>query len=114
MVKSHHVVNIQLKMREYCSIQTNLFLPRFYANLAEMSLEAAERGSGPLRHSRSERVGKYEMALRNAEVFKLDRWLIMRTTLLKIITWRVKRPRDFIDKARFCAPFLLALPKRHI
>ncbi|MEM4898405.1 MAG: hypothetical protein QXR18_09460, partial [Pyrobaculum sp.] len=94
MVKSHHVVSIKLKMREYCSVQTNLFLPRFYAKLAEMSLEAAERANGPLRHGRCERVGKYEMALRNAEVFKLDRWLIIRTTLVKIMRWRVKRPRD--------------------
>jgi dTDP-4-dehydrorhamnose reductase len=72
---------------QYCS-------PTFNTNLAAMLVEVAERKiPGILHTAGATRLNRYELALRVAEKFGLDKKLIL-PTVAGDTPWKAKRPKD--------------------
>ncbi len=78
--------------------------PTLADNLAQALLEMVERDlSGVYHTSGSERISRYEFALRVAEAFNLDPSLIRPVKMSELKAWVARRPRDSslrIDKAQ--------------
>jgi dTDP-4-dehydrorhamnose reductase len=78
---------VRMVRDQYCS-------PTFNTNLASMLVEVAERKiPGILHTAGATRLSRYELALQVADVFRLDRKLVMEGTA-KDILWKAKRPKD--------------------
>jgi dTDP-4-dehydrorhamnose reductase len=78
---------IRMVRDQYCS-------PTFNRNLAAMLVEIVERQiPGILHTAGATRLSRYELALRVADVFGLDRELVMEATAADI-PWKAKRPKD--------------------
>ncbi len=78
---------VRMVRDQYCS-------PTFNTNLATMLVEVAERKIPGILHTAGEtRLNRYELALRVAEKFGLDKKLVV-PTVAGSIPWKAKRPKD--------------------
>jgi len=86
----------QLKQnKEISVVEDHYNTPTLADNLAEMAMEALQRGLKGLYHaSGSERISRYEFAKQIAESFQLDPSLIKPIKMSKLVTWIARRPRD--------------------
>ncbi|MEM2084218.1 MAG: sugar nucleotide-binding protein, partial [Nitrososphaerota archaeon] len=79
--------NIKVLIDQYVS-------PTLNTNLAEILLEAYERNITGIYHiAGAERVSRYEFALKLAEVFNLNKNLIIKAKMDEM-DWIAKRPKD--------------------
>jgi dTDP-4-dehydrorhamnose reductase len=79
--------NVRMVRDQYCS-------PTFNTNLAAMLVEVAERKiAGILHTAGATRLSRSELALKVADIFGLDKKLVLEATA-KDIPWRAKRPKD--------------------
>jgi dTDP-4-dehydrorhamnose reductase len=86
----------QLRQNEEISVVEDHYnTPTLADNLAEMALEALQRGLKGLYHaSGSERMSRYEFAKQIAESFQLDSSLIKPVKMSQLAAWIARRPRD--------------------
>jgi len=86
----------QLRQNEEISVVEDHYnTPTLADNLAEMVLEALQRGLKGLYHaSGSERISRYEFAKKIAESFQLDSSLIKPIRMSQLAAWIARRPRD--------------------
>ena len=86
----------QLRQNEEISaVEGHYNTPTLADNLAEMALEALQRGLKELYHaSGSERMSRYEFAKQIAESFQLDSSLIKPVKMSQLVAWIARRPRD--------------------
>ena len=86
----------QLRQNEEISVVEDHYnTPTLADNLAEMVLEALQRGLKGLYHaSGSERISRYEFAKKIAESFQLDSSLIKPVRMSQLAAWIARRPRD--------------------
>jgi dTDP-4-dehydrorhamnose reductase len=89
------VINQLRKNEEISVVEDHYNTPTLADNLAEMTLEALQRGLKGLYHaSGSERISRYEFAKKIAESFRLDSSLIRPVKMSQLVAWIAKRPRD--------------------
>jgi len=78
--------------------------PTLADDLAEMIVKVVEMGASGVYHTAgSERVSRYDFAIKIAETFELDKLLIMPIKMKDLKVWLAKRPRDSslsVDKIR--------------
>ena len=84
------IINM-LNQRKDVKILTDQYVsPTLNTNLAEMLLEIAEKRIGGILHAAgATRVSRYDFALRLAEVFKLDKQLILPAEMNEML-WKAK------------------------
>ena len=81
--------------KEISVVEDHYNTPTLADNLAEMVLEALQRGLKGLYHaSGSERISRYEFAKKIAESFQLDSSLIKPIRMSQLAVWIARRPRD--------------------
>lgn len=85
----------KLKKNREAKVLTDQYVsPTLNTNLAEMILEACEKKLVGIYHmSGASRVSRYEFAIKLAEVFNLNKDLIIASSM-KEIDWIAKRPMD--------------------
>jgi dTDP-4-dehydrorhamnose reductase len=89
------VIN-QLKQDEEINVVDDHYnTPTLADNLAEMSVEVAERDLRGLYHaSGRERISRYELAKQIARTFNLNAELVKPVKMSQLTAWIAKRPRD--------------------
>ena len=81
--------------KEISVVEDHYNTPTLADNLAELVLEALQRGLKGLYHaSGSERISRYEFAKKIAESFQLDSSLIKPIRMSQLAAWIARRPRD--------------------
>jgi len=81
--------------KEISVVEDHYNTPALADNLAEMALEALQRGLKGLYHvSGSERISRYEFAKQIAKTFNLDQSLVKPIKMSQLTAWIAKRPRD--------------------
>lgn len=83
-------------LKEIKVLTDQVITPTLNSNLAEMLLEAAERGLTGLYHlSGATRVSRYEFSIKLAEAFNLNKDLIREAKMSDFQSiWKAKRPKD--------------------
>jgi len=78
--------------------------PTLADDLAEMIMRIVEMNASGVYHTAgSERVSRYDFAMKTAETFELDKLLVMPVKMKDLKVWLAKRPRDSslsVDKIR--------------
>jgi dTDP-4-dehydrorhamnose reductase len=78
--------------------------PTLAEDLAEMIMRIVEMNASGVYHTAgSERVSRYDFAMKIAETFELDKLLVMPVKMKDLKVWLAKRPRDSslsVDKIR--------------
>jgi dTDP-4-dehydrorhamnose reductase len=83
------------KGKEIAVVDDQLSSPTLADNLAEMSLEASLKNlTGVYHASGSERINRYDVARKIADIFDLDSNLIKPIRMSQLINWVARRPRD--------------------
>jgi dTDP-4-dehydrorhamnose reductase len=81
--------------KEISVVEDHYNTPTLADNLAELALEALQRGLNGLYHaSGSERISRYEFAKQIGESFQLDSSLIKPIRMSQLVAWIARRPRD--------------------
>jgi dTDP-4-dehydrorhamnose reductase len=90
--------------RQISVVEDHYSSPTLSDNLGEAILKIVEKSIRGIYHTAgSERISKYEFALKIAEVFELDKTLIKPIKMRDLKVWIARRPRDSslcVDKAR--------------
>jgi dTDP-4-dehydrorhamnose reductase len=83
-------------LKEIKALTDQFITPTLNSNLAEMLLEAAERGLKGLYHlSGATKVSRYDFSIKLAEAFNLNRDLIREAKMSDFQSiWKAKRPAD--------------------
>ncbi len=89
------VISKLKQQQEIAVVEDHYNTPTLVDNLAEMTLEIAERNLRGIYHaSGCQRISRYDFAKQIAEIFGLNSKLIKPVKMSQLTTWIAKRPRD--------------------
>jgi dTDP-4-dehydrorhamnose reductase len=89
------VINQLKHNKKITVVQDHFNTPTLADNLAEMITEALQRNLHGLYHaSGSERISRYDFAIKIAKTFNLDTSLIKPIKMNQLTSWIAKRPKD--------------------